>query len=212
MTAASTFDIDAWKEFCLIGIIPEEYPAGAGGGSEIQFAGMTEDITAMDWGERDVEGVPLVNGGRVVKYNPLGDESITLKMYPTDVLLDDAGSPETANGVAQLFHPQSTEDTTQPVVVDNSIYRRRFGIILLWSETLPATAGALPAESKKAFRIQIVNAYMTSYKLNYDDKILSAEVTFKWAPFQKDASSNKREESTDGSAQLAAAITSATSF
>ena len=209
MTAASTLDIDSWKEFCLIGIIPQAYPTGAGGASEIAFAGMTEDITAMDWGERDIEGMPLVNGGRVIKCSPMGDESITFKMYPTDVLLD---TSDVAEGVAQLFHPQTTEDATQPVVVDNSIYRRKFGLIILWSETLPATAGALPAESKKAYRIQVVNAYMTSYKLNYDDKMLSAEVTFKWAPFTKAAGSNKREESTDGSAQLPAAITSSTTF
>ena len=33
-----------------------------------------------------------------------------------------------------------------------------------------------------------------------------------WMPFQKDGSTNKRSESTDGSAQLAAAITTATTF
>ena len=206
---ASTYNIDAWKEFCLIGIIPEAYPAAAGGGSEIAFAGMTEDITGIDWGEKDIEGSPLVNGGRVVKNTPMTDESITLKMYPTDALLDSAS---VADGLVQLFHPQAEEDVTQPIVADNTIYRRRFGLILLWGETLPATAGTQPAISTKAYRIQVINAYMTSYKLNYDDKIMSAEVTFKWAPFSKSASSNKREESTDGSAQLAAAITSSTSF
>ena len=209
MTAASTTDIDSWKEFCLIGIIPQAYPTGAGGGSEIAFAGFTEDITALDFGDRDIEGVPLVNGGRVIKCNPMDDESITLKVYQVDALLD---TSDVANGVAQLMHPQTTEDATQPVLVDNTVNRRKFGIIILWAETLPATAGAIPAESKKAYRIQIVNAYMTSYKPNYDDKMLSAEVTFKWAPFQKDASSNKREESTDGSVQLPAGIASSTTF
>lgn len=209
---ASGVQPDSWKEHCLIGIIPEANPSGAGGGSEIQFAGFTEDITALDWGDRDIEGIPLVNGGRIVKAMPMDDESITLKLYPVDALLDDAGSPEVANGVAQLFHPQTTEDVTQPIVVDNTINRRRFGIILLWANTLPATAGAIPAGSVNAYRIQVINAYMTSYKANYDDKSFSAEVTLKWAPFQKDASANKREESTDGSESLAAAITTSTSF
>jgi len=207
MTAASTFP-DAWKEFCLIGIIPEAYPTGAGGGTEIAFAGITEDITAMDWGERDIEGVPLVNGGRVVKAMPMGDESLTLKVYDVDALLDTAN---VAAGVVQLMHPQTTEDATQPVVVDNSIYRRRFGIILLWASNLPATAGAVPS-SGATYRIQIVNAYMTSFKPNFDDKLKSAEVTFKWTPFQKDATKNKREESSDGSELLSAAITSATTI
>jgi len=209
MTAAGTTP-DSWKEFCLIGVIPEAYPSAAGGGACIEFAGMTEDITAIDWGDRDIEGVALVNGGRVVKTMSMGDESVTLKLYPTDTLLDDGS--DVANGIAQLFHPQAAEDTSYPAVADNSIYRRKFGLIILWAETLPAVADALPAESKTAYRVQVVNAYMTSYKLNYDDKVMSAEVTFKWAPFQKDAGSNKREESTDGTVQLAAAITSAISF
>jgi len=208
MTAAGVAP-DAWKEFCLIGIIPEVYPTGAGGGSEIAFAGITEDISAMDWGDRDIEGMALVNGGRVVKNNPMADESLTLKVYDVDALLD---TSEVANGVAQLMHPQTAEDTTQPIAVSNSIYRRRFGLILLWANTLPATAGALPAEGVNAYRIQIVNAYMTSFKPNYDDKLKSAEITFKWAPFNKSASGNKREESTDGSIQLPAAITTATAF
>ena len=209
MTAAAVEAPDAWKEFCLIGIIPEAFPTAAGGGTEIAFAGITEDITAMDWGDRDIEGTALVNGGRVIKNTPMTDESLTLKVYDVDALLD---TDNVANGVPQLMHPQTTEDSTQPVAVDNSIYRRRFGIILLWANTLPATAGTLPAESVNAYRIQIVNAYMTSFKPNYDDKLKSAEVTFKWAPFNKAASANKREESTDGSVQLPAAITSPIGF
>ena len=156
--------------------------------------------------------MPLVNGGSNVKKSPMGDESITFKMYPTDVLLDDAAGSPTANGLAQLFHPQTAEDDAQPAVVSNSIYRRRFGIIILWAETLPATAGALPAISNSAYRIQVVNAYMTDYKLDYGDKMLSAEVTFKWAPFNRLAVGNKKEESTDGTVQLPAAITSATTM
>jgi len=203
---------DAWMEFCKIGIIPEAYPSGSGGGSEIQFAGITEEISGIDFGEKPMEGIKLANGGRIAKLTGMDDETITMKVYPTDVLLDDGATPLAANGVTQLFHPQSAEDDSEPVVVDNSIYRRRFGLILLWAETLPTTAGAVPDAGSAAYRIQIVNAFMTGYKLDYGDKVLSAEITFKWTPFQKDATANKREESTAGSTQLAAGITSATSF
>jgi len=196
---------EAWKEFCLISIIPEAFPAGAGGGTAISFEGLTENITALDWGEKAIEAIPLTNGGRIVKPSPMGEEGITMKMYPTDAAI-------TANGLVQLFHPQTTADATQPIVVNNSIYRRRFGIIILWASTLPATATTLPATNDSAYRIQVINAYMTGYKLNYDDKMLSAEVTFKWGPFNKSAVGNKREESTDGGTQLAASITTATSF
>jgi hypothetical protein len=201
--AASTYQVDAWQEFCQIAIIPEAYPSGAGGGTAIEFSGITSEISGIDLGNKDMEGVPLTNGGRVAKLSAMGDESITLKMYPTDVLLGSG----TSNGVTQLFHPQTTEDTSHPVVASNVPKRRRFGIVIQWAETLPANAVTLPASGVRAYRITIVNAYMTEYKLNYDDAILSAEVTFKWPPFNKAGTANKKEDSTDGSSQLAAAIT-----
>ena len=190
---------EMWQELCLIGLIPE-------GGSEIQLAAATEDITAFEWMEKPMSGIQLVNGGHAAKYEKNTDESITMKVYPLKA--DDA----TTDSFVQLFHPQGTPDTTQPIMVANSLTRKKFGLILLWAETLPATAGAIPAEGKTAYRIQCVNAYMTSYKLDYSEKVLSAELTFKWTPFTKAAVANKREESTTGATQLPAAITSATGF
>lgn len=160
----------------------------------------------MDWGDKDIEGVALVNGGRVVKFNPMSDESITMKVYPINA------ENKSDEGVVQFFHPVSGEDSTQPIVVDNSLTRDKYKVVLLWAETLPANATTQPDAGKTAYRIQIINAYMTSYKPSFDDKLFSAEVTFKWAPFQKDATTNKREESTDGTAQLAATTTSSTAF
>jgi hypothetical protein len=203
ITTAGT-DPDAWKEVCMISILPES-------GSALAFQGFTEDITAMDWGDKDIEGVALLNGGRVVKVTPMGDESITFKVYPINAEVT-AGE-----GAVQHFHSIVTagsyaDDSTQPIAVPNSINRRKFGIVILWAETLPSNATTVPDISKTAYRIQVVNAYMTSYKPSFDDKILSAEVTFKWAPFTKAAVGNKREESTDGTAQLPAAITTAIAF
>jgi len=199
MTAAGT-DPEAWQEKCLISIIPH-------GTTAISCEGITEDITGMEWGEKDIEGQVLINGGRVAKYTSMTDESITLKVYPVNA---EVGANE---GVVQHFHQiLAGDDATQPIVVANSQERRKFGIVILWAETLPANAVTVPVTSKTAYRIQVVNAYLTSYKPNFDDKIFSAEVTFKWTPFQKGAGANKREESTDGTVALAAAITVATSF
>lgn len=198
MTATGTLP-DSWQEVYHVSIIAE-------GGTAVSLSGMTEDVTAMDWGEKDIEGVALINGGRVAKFNPMGDESITLKVYDTKA--DDA----TTNSMIQFFHKQSTADTTDPIAVDNTITRQKFGIVMLWAETLPADATTLPAISKTAYRIQVRNAYMTVYKPDLGDKQKSAEITFKWTPFDKAAAANKREESTQGSVQLPAAMTTATAF
>lgn len=188
---------DAWQELCLIGIIPS-------GGAMTAFAALTEDITAMDWGEKDIEGAPLVGGGRVVKITPMTDESVTLKMWPVSALL-------TGTGVSQLMHQQTADDSTDPIEVLNTNTRRKFGLIFLWAKTLPATAQTLPTANIAAYRIMVVNAYCTSYKPSFDDKNLSAEITFKWTPFNKSGTANKIEESTI-STQLQAAITTATTM
>jgi len=188
---------DAWQELCLIGIIPSD-------GAMTAFAALTEDITAMDWGEKDIEGAPLVGGGRVVKITPMTDESVTLKMWPVSALL-------TGTGVSQLMHQQTADDSTDPIEVLNTNTRRKFGLIFLWAKTLPATAQTLPTANIAAYRIMVVNAYCTSYKPSFDDKNLSAEITFKWTPFNKSGTANKIEESTI-STQLQAAITTATTM
>ncbi len=199
MTAAGTSP-DAYKEVCMVGITHTD------AGTEFQFGAMTEDISAMDWGDKDIEGAALINGGRVAKWTPQADESITLKLYPVSALVDNTGA-------AQWMHPQATPDATQPIVADNTRLRNTHRLVLLWASTLPASAGAaITAASTTSYRIQVVNAYMTSYKPSFDDKTFMAEVTFKWTPFNKAGVANKREESCDGSADLPAAGTSTISL
>jgi len=193
---ATVYPEDAHQEFVLIGITEQ-------GGNEVQFGCITEDISAMDWGEKDIEGIPLVCGGRVAKRTPMTDESITFKGYPISADLDGTGG-------IQQFHPQETADTTDPIAVSNTNLRDKYRVVLLWCDTLPASptaASTVPGVGTAAARIQIFNAYMTAYKPSFDDKILSAEMTFKWTPFQKDGTRNKIEESTIGTAQLPAVTT-----
>lgn len=99
---------DAWMETCLIGISKI-------GSEEVQFGGLTETVKP-DLGEKDVEGVPLVNGGRVTKFNPEGDSSITFEAYPLE-----AGN---ARGYFDLMHVDDvicksvTTSTTANKLVD----------------------------------------------------------------------------------------------
>jgi len=186
---------DEWDEFVLIAIQEK-------GGTDVEFQALTEDITAFDWMEKDIEAKPLVNGGRAVRRVAFdGPEGITMKMYPVSADTD-------GTGVVQQFHPilSGTPDTTDPIVVPNSLKRDTYRIVLLWTEQLPddgtLTATTIPDATYGAQRIQIFNAYMTMYKPSFDGKQWSAEVTFKWAPFTKAAGANKIEESTVGDTQL----------
>jgi len=200
--AAGTYP-DKWNEVCLVSIIPE-------GDSAVDCSALISEMTDIDiHGEKKIETKPTIAGGRTVRFVPQTDGKITLKVYPLTAGID---AETTATGFAQLFNPLDTADSTHPIVVDNTHNRKKFGIVILWAELLPATAVTLPAASKTACRLQVVNAYMTSYKLSWSDLELSAEVTFEFAPFTKANVSNARSESTDGTVQLAAAITTAIGF
>lgn len=190
---------EAFTEFCLIGVSREQ-----GTLVEQQFAALTEDITGMEFGEKDVEGIPTVSGGRIIKKVSMTDESVTMKMYPISASLD-------GDGVVGNFHPQSVVDSADPIVVQNTNLRNRHKVVFLWSTNLPTAASTVTVAGAQSYRIQVINAYMTKYTPSFDDKILSAEVTFKWAPFNKAGIGNKREESAS-TAALAAATASATSW
>ena len=181
----------AWNEFALISIRVE-------GGSDISFESLTEDITDITFGEKDIEVKPMVSGGNVVRTIPMSEESITFKTIPITVGVD---GESTATGVIQLFHPQASGDSTMPIVVDNTTTRNKHRIVILMATTLPANAVTIPS-SVRARRIQIFNAYMTSVKPSFDDKHWSCEVTFKWAPFDKDGTRNMTNESTNAGTAL----------
>jgi len=79
---------DAWMETALIGI-------SIIGSEEVQFNSIVETAD-FDVGEKDIEGLALVNGGRVTKHTPEGDSSVTFEVYPME-----AGAGE---GFFDLLH------------------------------------------------------------------------------------------------------------
>lgn len=96
---------DAWMEKCLIGI-------SVIAGEEVQFDSVAETAD-FDIGEKDIEGLALVNGGRMTKHNPEGDSSITFEVYPL----------ETGEGFFDLLHGNQTvmSGTTTSTVGDDLI-------------------------------------------------------------------------------------------
>jgi len=202
---ATTAIPDSFDEFCLVGIRSQVND------TDIQFAAMTEDITAMDWGEKDIEGRPLVNGGRAVRRIPMTDESITMKIFPVSTNADGTGG-------IPFFHPQNWTAFgigAASNTVSNDLKRAKHQVVLLWTTTPVATANTVPVAGNPAYRIQVINAYMTKYTPSFDDKTKSAEVTFKWAPFNKSAVGNKQEDSCGATTSgdiLPAANTSATAW
>jgi len=184
MTAVATDD--AWMEECLIAISKV-------GGSDIQFAGLTETVD-MDLGEKDIEGVALCNGGRVTKWSAETDATITLEAYPLEAGTD---TGTTGKGFFDLMH---SVDSVVPIRIINDRNRDKYRILILWTnDPTPTTAQAATAENYSALRVGLADGHFTSVKPSFTDGILKFTITYKCAAFDKSGSGNKMIESAAGS-------------
>jgi len=183
MTAVATSD--AWMEVCLIAVSKV-------GGSDIQFASLTETVD-IDIGEKGIEGIPLVNGGRVTKFTAQGDSSMTFEMYPLQAGTD---TGTTGKGVFDLMN---TVDTSVPIRVTNDRNRDKYRVLVLWTnDPTPTTAQATTANTYSALRVGMAEGYFTSVKPSFTDGILKFTVVYKTAAFDKSGSGNIMVESCAG--------------
>ncbi len=179
---------DAWMEVCLIAI-------SKASGNDLQFAALTETVE-FDIGEKDIEGVPLVNGGRVTKWTPEGDSTITFEAYPLEAGTLAGDTPGT--GFYDMLHSTTGADTV-PIRITNDRNRDKYRVLVLWTnDPTPTTAQATTANTYSAFRIGMADGHFTSVKPSFTDGILKFTVIFKCAAFDKSGTGNVMMESCAG--------------
>jgi len=168
MSTASELD-GAFQEVFLLGISKLD-------GAELQFAATTEEVTP-EQGEKDIEGVPMGNGGRKVKRTPEGDFEWTFKIWPLSVDSTDL------DDMAQFFLG-GVYDSTTAIAQVNTRGRDLFRIVWLQTDDSVTTAASgTTATSFAARRLTVTGCRCTSYKESWDDKMLTAEVKFKAPAF-----------------------------
>lgn len=186
--------VDAWMEKCLVSIAAQS-------GTDIPFQALTETVD-IDTGEKDIEGMALVNGGRVTKITPEGDTSITLEAYPVEAGSGDISAATAGAGFFDLLH---AEDTTEPTVITNTTARSKYRLAVLWTEDTTVTnASSAITGASTALRFVGANGYITSVKPSFTDGILKFTIVFKVAAFTKAGASQIMMESTDGTASMTA--------
>jgi len=163
---------EALQELALVSI-------QAKGGTAYQFAGIIEEVSPSI-GDRDIEGIPLINGGRVVKKTPQADHELTLKIYPTDTRF--SASKDLIQG---FLAKDDGWDDSEPYSDANTHNQELFQVCIVWCNdaTKITTANGTSTAGTQARRIVIKEMRMTSYKDSFDDKMVSAEVTFKAPAF-----------------------------
>lgn len=175
---------DAWQEKAFVTITEKD-------GNDYEFRAFTRNIR-IRYGAKDVEGVPVLSGGRILKYSPEADTTITLELYA----IKGADQP----GIIQLF-AGDTSDTTQPVSVSNSMTRKNIRLAILWTEDTSVTsATSAVTAGNAATRVVFTNARITEYEEEFStDEVLKATVTIKVPPYDANGNSCITWESTDGS-------------
>jgi len=184
----ATNEQGAWSEVALITITKK-------GGSDVQYASLIETID-IDPGEKGIEGVPNLAGGRLVKKTPQGDMKITFEAYP--ILTGNS------KGFSEIFNGLETWDTTEPLVVYSSRRRDLYRVAILLSTGTETSAVGASTASNTAMRFVVVNAYCTKYTPSYTDGILKANIEFTVPPFNRLGVAQWYEDSTDGTTALTA--------
>lgn len=179
----------AWSETALVTIT--KYASG--GGTDVQFAALTETID-MDMGDKDVDQVATVRGGRLMKKTPQDITTLTFEGYPVDI--DSAGG----TGVSQMFE-SGTWDTTEPLQATSDRSRDLFRIVILWTDDTAATSAVnATAATTNAYRIIFAHAWMTSMKPSFTDGVLKFTFAFKCAAFNPNGVALVCEQSGDATA------------
>ena len=193
----TTSSITAWSETALISIV------SSSGATVMQMAAITDTID-IDLGDKDMEGVPNLVGGRAVKQTPEADTTVTFEGYPISAGLSGSTSP---TGLQQEFFG-GTLDTTEPIALTNTtntfgVPHNTFTVYILWTDdSTVVSAKSAIATPGAALRYSLSNCYLTSYKSAFTDGILKATMKFKCPARTRTGAGNIKVESTDGSAVM----------
>jgi len=184
--------VDSWSEIGLCSI-------SAQGGTETEFKTLIETVN-VEFGEKGFDAIATIAGGRIVKFNPQEDTTITLEAYPVEAGTD---SGAVGKGFFDFLH---TADATQPVTIPVDHTRTKYRMTLLWTDAISPTiatevlTSAVVAES--GLRIVAAEGFFVKADPDFTDGVLKWNIEFKIPAFDKSASANVKVESTDGTADL----------
>ncbi len=189
-----------WTETYIVAIEKE-------GGNRILFSTIADTIS-FDPGEKGFESVATASGGRLPKFSPETDTTMTLDIYPLAAGNYWSSTGEEAAGFFDLLNTIDTDDYDPAgggsyyQSYTNDRTRTRYRLTVMWTNDTSATdpTAAIDAGGYAAERITLCG-YFTKVEPSFDDDILSATVTMTVPAFKKDGTGNVRIDSTDDSSQ-----------
>lgn len=184
---------ETWSETAYVAITK------SGSGSDVEFYAITSSVE-VTVGDKDVDFMPMLNGGRLSAFKPQADTTITLDLYP---LQAGTATGTTGKGVFDLI---GTSDATQPVSIDTSRTRNKYRMTILWTDDTTVTSATAAINLNQiGLRVIAKNGYIISAtpsgNMTPNDP-LKWQVKFKCGAFDKDGNPNVTIQSVDGSATM----------
>lgn len=194
---------DVWSETAYVTVRAES-------GNPLNFKTITDSFKP-EIGEKGFETIATIGGGRLVKFTPEEDSSVTFELFPINAANDWSSTlGEEATGFFDLLHTHSTgySPSTQGLVsasITNDVTRTRYRVCFLWTNASVSNAeSAVSTASKAGLRI-IMCGYFTKVDPDFSDDSFKVTLTMKCPAFKKDGTANVKVESTDnGSTSLTA--------
>lgn len=160
---------------------------------QYQFGTITKSIE-LNIGDKDVEQIVTVAGGRMVKFIPQEMAEISFDIVPVGMSTNTA----VPNGLLGWFIG-ADYDAASSLVTRT---RHKFRVTVLWTNDTTNgasnAAGAINTAGSDSFRISFWGCYMTTHPIDFDGE-LGTKVIFKCPPFNKAGSGMiKCEEAVDG--------------
>lgn len=172
-----------WKEFCLIEI--QRYDDT----NKYMFGALTKSVD-IPVGDKAIESTAVTTGGRIVKYTPEADTTITMEMFPVGAKANQS-SP---SGMLNWFFGDVAGGTHHDggSYYFNKPIRYQYRVAVLWSSLLALEVGnaSRPVYVSSAltntgdhFRVSLWGAYMTKSPLAFTDNELTSTVEFVVPPY-----------------------------
>lgn len=182
---------ETWSERAKVAIALES-------GLDIAFESLTESID-VDIGDKAIETIKTTKGGRLVKYSPQEDTTITLEAYPLEAGTSSANKTAGATGTGFFdLMNSSPAIATQPLSTAVDFNRDRARIVILWTnDTANTTAQSAVTLPARGMRI-VGCGFITSVKPSFTDGVLKFSITMTCPAFTKNAVANVKIDSTDG--------------
>ena len=169
-----------------------------GAARDVEFAALVEEFS-FDGGEKDIEGIPLINGGRVRKWSPQSDFTFSLTGY-AQLAGTDTGT--SAEGFFDLMDDIDASNPMRvPATAADAFSRTLFRVLIMWTnDTTVSSAKNVTTDTFTAMRMGWAEVVFTNVTAEFTgDKILKFTISGKCCPFDKAASPNYLRESCQGS-------------